>query len=99
DRLLALACKNKDGSFVDEVVPRKSADDRPVIAVARDEAFHFTYEDNLDLLRDASAEIAFFSPMRDEALPAQTAGIILSGGFPEVHAARLAANHSLHSAL
>jgi cobyrinic acid a,c-diamide synthase len=71
----------------------------PVIAVARDEAFHFTYEDNLDLLRAARADIAFFSPLRDEALPARTAGIILSGGFPEVFAEPLAANRALHAAL
>lgn len=71
----------------------------PVIAVARDEAFHFTYEDNLDLLRAAGAEIAFFSPLRDAALPARTAGILLSGGFPEVHAERLAANTAFHAAL
>ncbi len=71
----------------------------PVIAVARDEAFHFTYEDNLDLLRAAGAEIAFFSPLRDAALPAETASIILSGGFPEVYAGQLAANRALHAAL
>jgi cobyrinic acid a,c-diamide synthase len=70
-----------------------------IIAVARDEAFHFTYEDNLDLLRDAGAEIAFFSPLKDQELPRGTSGIILSGGFPEMHAARLAANVSMHEAL
>jgi cobyrinic acid a,c-diamide synthase len=72
---------------------------RPVIAVARDEAFHFTYEDNLDLLRGAGAEIVYFSPLRDEALPPRTAGVILSGGFPEVHAERLAANRAMHAAI
>jgi cobyrinic acid a,c-diamide synthase len=76
-----------------------SSSDRPVIAVARDEAFHFTYEDNLDLLRSAAAEIVFFSPLLDGSLPQRTAGIILSGGFPEVHAKRLAANHALIAAL
>ncbi len=73
--------------------------DRPVIAVARDEAFHFTYEDNLDLLREAGAEIAYFSPIRDRALPRDTAGILLSGGFPEMYAAALAGNRELHIAL
>jgi cobyrinic acid a,c-diamide synthase len=74
-------------------------DNCPVIAVARDEAFHFTYEDNLDLLRGAGAEIAFFSPLHDEALPARTASVILSGGFPEVYAERLSANRAMHDAL
>jgi cobyrinic acid a,c-diamide synthase len=73
--------------------------ERPVIAVARDEAFHFTYEDNIDLLRAAGADIAFFSPLRDPALPARTACIILSGGFPEVYAEQLAANLALHEAM
>ena len=74
-------------------------EDRPVIAVARDEAFHFTYEDNLDLLRTAGAEVVFFSPLRDTTLPPGTRGVILSGGFPEVFAEALAANRSLHTAL
>jgi cobyrinic acid a,c-diamide synthase len=65
---------------------------RVVVAVSRDEAFHFTYEENLELLREAGAEIAFFSPLHDDALPPETAGIILSGGFPEMFAAQLAAN-------
>jgi cobyrinic acid a,c-diamide synthase len=76
-----------------------SPGDCPRIAVARDEAFHFTYEDNLDLLREAGAELLFFSPLRDRQLPAETHGVILSGGFPEVHAERLAANADMHRAL
>lgn len=72
---------------------------RPIIAVARDEAFHFTYPENLELLQDAGAELAFFSPLTDTELPAGTSGIILSGGFPEVFAARLAANTAMHTAL
>jgi cobyrinic acid a,c-diamide synthase len=72
---------------------------RPVIAVAHDEAFHFTYEDNLDLLRDAGASIAFFSPLCDTELPNHTAGVIVGGGFPEVYAQRLADNHAMHAAM
>jgi cobyrinic acid a,c-diamide synthase len=72
---------------------------RPRIAVARDEAFHFTYEDNLDLLRSAGAELVFFSPVHDRELPRDTHALILSGGFPEVYADRLAANVDMHRAL
>jgi cobyrinic acid a,c-diamide synthase len=71
----------------------------PVIAVAQDEAFSFIYPDNLDLLRTAGAEIVFFSPLRDAALPPGTAGVILSGGFPEFYAGQLAANTAIHQAL
>jgi cobyrinic acid a,c-diamide synthase len=62
------------------------------LAVARDEAFCFYYDDNLDLLRQAGAEIAFFSPLRDARLPEGSAGIYLGGGYPELYAASLAAN-------
>ncbi len=71
----------------------------PVIAVARDAAFNFIYEDNLDLLRAAGAEIAFFSPLADEALPRGTQAIYLCGGFPELYAADLARNQRLHAAV
>lgn len=67
----------------------------PVIAVARDIAFNFLYEDNLALLREAGAEIAFFSPLHDATLPPGTQGLYLCGGFPELYAADLAANTAL----
>ncbi len=72
---------------------------KPIVAVARDEAFNFTYEDNLDLLRAAGAELAFFSPLQDGTLPPDTGGVMLSGGFPEMYAAQLAANSEILEAL
>lgn len=69
------------------------------IAVARDPAFSFYYEDNLDLLREANAIITFFSPQTDADLPHGTSGIYLGGGFPEIFAAQLAANSTLKEAI
>lgn len=71
----------------------------PVIAVARDQAFSFLYEDNLDLLREAGAELVFFSPLHDQVLPPGTQALYLCGGFPELYAAELAANTALRAAI
>ncbi len=65
------------------------------IAIARDEASCFYYEDNLDLLRSAGAEIDFFSPLRDGSLPPDVTGIYLGGGYPELYAAQLSANQAI----
>lgn len=62
------------------------------IAVARDEAFCFYYEDNLRLLEQMGAEIVFFSPVHDSHLPEGISGIYLGGGYPELRAAELSAN-------
>ncbi len=59
------------------------------VAVARDMAFCFIYPANLDLLQSLGARLAFFSPLADEPLPACDAAW-LPGGYPELHAARLA---------
>lgn len=69
------------------------------IAVARDAAFCFCYPDNLRLLEEAGAEVVFFSPMNDTALPADIGGIYLPGGYPELHDARLAANGAMKAAV
>ncbi|WP_375430061.1 cobyrinate a,c-diamide synthase [uncultured Friedmanniella sp.] len=72
---------------------------RPVVAVAAGRAFTFRYAETDELLRAAGCEPVVFDPLTDAALPAGTAGIYLGGGFPEVHAAELAANTSLRTAL
>lgn len=82
-----------------QATPPTLAAPRPRIAVARDAAFSFLYTDNLDLLHEAGAELAFFSPMHDAVLPAGTQAIYLCGGFPELYAEALAANAPLRAAI
>lgn len=65
------------------------------IGLARDEAFCFTYEDNLSLLKDCGAEIVEFSPLNDEKLPDDIHGLIFSGGYPELHGEKLGRNASM----
>lgn len=71
----------------------------PLIAVARDEAFCFLYEDNLELLRRMGARITFFSPLRDERVPEEADGLILCGGYPELHAGELSANAGMRESI
>lgn len=61
------------------------------IAVARDEAFHFYYAENLDRLEAAGARLCSWSPLRDRSLPAVD-GLYIGGGYPELHGEALAAN-------
>ena len=65
------------------------------IAVAQDEAFCFTYAETLEAFRGAGAEVVFFSPLRDTALPENIGGLYLPGGYPELHARELSENTSL----
>ncbi len=80
-----------------EVAP--AAVKRPILAVARDAAFCFYYRENLELLQAAGADLAFFSPLKDSALPEETRGLYLGGGYPELYAGRLAANAEMRAAL
>ena len=69
------------------------------IAIARGPAFSFHYEENLELLASAGAELVPFDPLRDEALPPQVGALVLAGGFPELFGAELSANRPLRQAI
>ncbi len=71
--------------------------DMPLIAVARDNAFSFYYEENLDILRGLGADIRFFSPLKDKTLPKGASGIYIGGGYPELNAEGLGANASMRA--
>ena len=90
-RLLALCEKEPPALPVQPETPPA----RVRIAVAQDEAFCFTYAETLEAFRDAGAEVVFFSPLRDTALPENIVGLYLPGGYPELHARELSENTSI----
>ena len=71
----------------------------PVIGVARDNAFCFYYQDNLDLLERCGARLVPFSPLEDRSLPEGCSGLLLGGGYPELYAGPLAANRPMLAAI
>lgn len=94
DALLTLAGEISEGT---ELPPVPTV--RCKIAVARDEAFCFCYEDNLDLLRESGAELAFFSPIRDRGLLLDADGLCLPGGYPELYARQLSENAAMRESV
>lgn len=69
------------------------------IGVARDEAFCFYYEDNLDLLKSLGAKLIFFSPLHDDTLPKDLDGILFGGGYPELYLKELEENESMRNSV
>ena len=69
------------------------------IGVAQDNAFCFYYQDNLDLLTDAGAQIVFFSPLNDTRLPPELDGLYLGGGYPELFTSQLSQNRQLRDSI
>lgn len=81
---------------IPETLPRSLAGVR--IAVARDAAFSFLYRANLDLLRALGAELCFFSPLADDALP-EAEALYLPGGYPELRLSELENNRAMADAI
>ena len=71
----------------------------PVIALARDDAFCFYYDDALDMLEELGARLVEFSPIADERIPSHASGLYLGGGYPELHARSLAENESMRASI
>lgn len=97
DRFLKIASSAKPLKNPESSVFSSTLDEReckPKIGVALDEAFNFYYRDNIDLLKLAGAEIVYFSPVKDPALP-EVDGFYIGGGYPELFAAELEANESM----
>ena len=95
DRLLEIAAPLGDVSRGAGIV---AAAPRVRIGVARDAAFQFYYTENLDLLRAAGADLVFWSPRVDRALP-DVDGLYFGGGYPELHAPALTANVAVRASV
>lgn len=108
DRILALA---EEASELEQRMPKnwseltasKEAEalksHKPRIAVARDEAFCFIYEDNLKFLEALGAELSYFSPIHDQKLPEGSSGLLLYGGYPELYADELEENKTMRACI
>ena len=96
DGLLALGREAPPLRYAPIVLPRK---EKIRLAVARDKAFCFYYEDSLDAMREMGGEIVPFSPLADGALPENIDGLYLGGGYPELYAAALSENASMRASV
>lgn len=105
ERLAKIGEAAEKGILIDELLALEAEDIRyddvtvkhiasPVIAVSKDEAFCFMYEENMELLEAMGCEIRYFSPLHDERLP-DCDGLMLMGGYPELYAAQLSENKSM----
>lgn len=95
--LLQVAQQYKPSNSIEPVLFSPSTAREPFIkiAVARDRAFQFYYEDNLDILRHLGVEIHFFSPLEDSGIPSDISAIYFGGGYPELYALKLSENRTM----
>lgn len=94
-RQLATEASALSGSQKAEKSFAVSKRSRPRIALACDDAFCFIYEENRRILEANGAEIVLFSPMHDAHLPENISGLILPGGYPELHLSVLSTNETM----
>jgi cobyrinic acid a,c-diamide synthase len=72
--------------------PARNTREKVVIGVARDTAFSFYYQEGLDALCEAGANLEFFSPLNGQQVPPAAEGLYIGGGYPEVFGSQLASN-------
>lgn len=95
ERILRIAEGAEELEAEQSMFSWQGQEEKPVLAVAKDEAFCFYYEDNLRLLEECGAKLIYFSPLHDEKIPEGCHGILLGGGYPELYAEALSANTSM----
>ena len=89
------SCDLEYNAYLSEDVPVNDDPLRPLIAVARDESFCFTYDESIDILKEMGADISFFSPLNDTALPEGADALYLPGGYPELYLEKLSGNEAM----
>lgn len=99
DKITEIGNKAKNICITDGKAKEVPKTESVKIAVARDEAFCFYYEENLKVLRDFGAELVCFSPIHDRILPDGVKGLILGGGYPENFARELEANSAMRESI
>ena len=97
DALLKLSCSAPPLKFTPPAIP--AAGESVRVAVARDRAFCFYYEDSLGLLERLGAELVPFSPVSDARLPENIHGLYLGGGYPELYAEKLSENVTMRESV
>ena len=96
DGLIALANR---APALPKAAPLAKEPHQVCLAVAKDEAFCYYYQDNLDLLESAGARLEYFSPLRDKGLPPGAEGLYIGGGRPELYVDELSANGAMYEAI
>lgn len=99
DRLLEKSGSNRTRKRVADIQSAAPVTATRRLAVARDEAFCFYYQENFDLLKANGFELVNFSPMVDSVLPSDINGVYLGGGYPELFADQLSTNQSMKQSL
>lgn len=94
DEIIKIA-NSKSELIFDKYEILEITDKKPKLAVANDVAFCFHYRENLDLFNKLGVEIIEFSPLFDEKLPENIAGIYIPGGYPELYLDKLSENYSM----
>ena len=95
DALIQAASQSPDLNFpeITQLSTKSTIEfrEKPTIGIIRDSAFQFYYPENIEALRNAGADIIFFSPLKDDSIP-QIDALYIGGGFPETHAEQLVNN-------
>lgn len=87
--------KDEEAKLPEQILKASEASETVRIGIARDEAFCFYYQDNLELLELLGAQLVEFSPVHDHHLPEHISGLLLGGGYPELYADRLSENRTM----